>query len=271
MFNPWDIDTSQFLSHGFLDIDHMMHNHGVQESVIGKPVSVWREGGRLFARFVLYPTELGKEIYDYIKSHRGVLSFSIAGGLSKPLYERGGKWDLISCALTHVPKQPDAYAVALSAHGMTLRGVMSTFAADLRHGIVRTDSAFSLYQYFKPMTGPVLAIQLAKWAVQKPMIRYADSFAPVDAMEQFRMNLFYPDEDVRSAAVDEKAHLAEWKLFHPEDEHIDGNGRYRSLDDAVAHMRYCERLNPTQVAVRIGRLRGRDDVIKGISKTHGAA
>lgn len=270
-FDPDDIDTSEFLERGFLDIDHMAHNAGIREAIVGKPVAVWKDKGRLFARFLLNPTQLGRDIYEYCKAHPGVLSFSIAGLVQKPLYDRGGKWSLQSCAITHVPKQPDAYAIALSGAGMTLRGAMSAFAADLKHGTVRADSLSALYDYFKPMTGPVMAFQLATWAYKKPEIRYAASQAPVDLMTEFRQNLFYPEDEVESAVLDERAHLTKWKLFHPEDTHIDDKGRYNSLEDAVAHLRYCERLNPIQVAHRIGRLRGRDDIIKGISKTHGAA
>lgn len=273
-FDPTEFDTSRFLSEGFLDVDHLMHNNGIQESVIGKPVSVWTSGKRLFARFLLYPSAFTREIYDYIQTHPGVLGFSVAGWVDKPYFGRGGKWDLISCALTHSPKQPDAYAVALSASGMTLRGVMSAFIADLKHGSVDVSGMRPLYLYFRGMAdSPVLALELAAWSYQQIHggLRYNASFSATDTISQMRENLFFRESDVESFTLDTKAELAHWRFLHPEDEHIAPDGRLKSLEDAVAHLRYCMRLNPIQVATILGRLRGREDVIKGISKTHGAA
>lgn len=264
-FDPNDMDVQEFLSNGFLDIDHLFHKYGMQESVIGKPVSVWKEGKRLFGRFKLMSSEFCREIHDYVKAHPGVLSFSIAGPLEKPLFGRGGKWKLLSCALTHSPMQPDAYTVALSAtgHTMSLYSIMSAFVADVRHGTIRNNTPLAdLYQYFKAMAGPVQGFELATFAFLK-MHEYR---APTDIMSQLRDNLFYDENMVETFALETKGRLAEWKLFHPEDEHITRTGQFRSPEDAVTHFRYCERLNPIQVATIMGRLRGRGDVVHGWGK-----
>lgn len=254
-FDPALMDTDHFLREGFLDVDHLTHTMGIQEANIGKPVAVWRDKDRLFARFLLKPTEFGKEIYRYVKSHPYILSFSIAGDMEKGWFARDGKWKVQSCALTHVPKQPDAYAVALSGTGMTIRGIMSAFLGDLRHNTVDVASFDKLRDYFYAMSNnPVLSMQLAGWAQ-----RHLMSGSPkVDLVQVLRENLFFPDDQVNGFALDTKAQLAEWKLLHPDDEHLTDDGRFRSEDDAVFHLRYCMRLNPNQVAGIMGRLRGTD-------------
>lgn len=275
LYDPNDFDTSKFLTEGFLDIDHLMHDGKIPEAVIGRPVSIWKAGGQLFARFLLNNTPFCREIHEYVKTHPGVLGFSVAGWVNKVLFERGGRWELLSCALTHAPKQPDVYAVALSANGMTLRSVMSAFSGDLLHGTVNVQTVESLYHYFRPMVeSPVLAVQLSAWAHKRIIgdeIWTPQSMAATDVISQMRQNLFLRDEDVNSFVLDTKAKLAHWKLIHPDDEHLSSDGRFNSLEDAIYHLRYCLRLNPIQVATILGRLRGRDDVIRNISKTHGAA
>lgn len=260
-FDPADFDTETFLTQGFLDIDHLAHKYGIREAVVGVPVAVWRKGNQLWARFKLEATDLGREIHEYVKAHPGLLSFSVAGGLEKPLFARNGKWKLVSTAITHVPMQPDAAAFALSGNTMTLRGIMSAFAKDLEHQSVDTKSILSLYRYFSPMAGPVLGFELAAWAD----LRLHGQRAATDLMTEFRQALFYPEDTVESFALDTKAHLAEWKFLHPEDEHLDRSGRFNSMEDAVAHLRYCERLNPIQVATILGRIRGRGDIVRGFA------
>ncbi len=261
-FYPDDINTDQFLTQGFLDIDHLYHKYHVQEAVIGKPVGVWKKGHQLYGRFLLSATDIGREIHQYVREHPGVLGFSIAGGLEKNLFDRGGKWDLVSCAITHVPMNPDTAAFALSAQTMTLHGVMSAFAGDLLHNTVDARSFGSLYTYFKAMSNPIMGIELAAWAYKNLHLRMDKSLAAVDLMQQLRQSLFVPDEETGAYSLDTKAHLAQWKLLHPEDEHLTRTGQFHSLEDAVAHLRYCERLNPIQVAMILGRIRG-TDLIRG--------
>lgn len=266
MFDPSLINTDKFLSEGFLDIDHLQHKFGIKESVVGRPVKVWRDGKRLFARFQLAATDLGREIYEYVKKNPYVLSFSIAGGLEKPYFERGGSWDVRSCAITHSPMQPNAYAIALSAHGhvMSLHSVMSAFYSDLVHKTVDVTNLSSLYQYFKGMSDPIQSIQLAAWAHKRfsNTIKMEGYRAPTDIMNELRQNLFYPEQETSNFVLETRAHLAQWKLFHPEDEHLDREGTFMSVEDAIAHLRYCERLNPIQVATILGRLRGKTEIIK---------
>ena len=107
-----------------------------------------------------------------------------------------------------------------------------------------------------------MALSLASWAFKNLYLRVEKSLAAVDLMTQLRANLFVPDEDTEAYALDTKAHLAQWKLLHPDDEHLTRTGQFHSLDDAVAHFRYCERLNPIQVATLLGRIRG-TDLIRG--------
>ena len=265
-FLPDDIDTSQFLSNGWLDVDHLYHKYGVKEAIVGRPLAVWKQGKQLFGRFQLAASEFGHEIYAYVKQNPGVLSFSIAGPLEKPLFTRGGNWNLVSCAITHSPMQPDAYAIALSAsgHTMSLYSIMSAFVGDVRHKTITADTPLGdLYRYFKAMAGPVVGFELAVFA----KIRLDGALAPTDIMRQLKDNLFYDENMVESFALDTKAYLAEWKFFHPDDDHITRSGQFRSPEDAVAHLRYCARLNPIQVATILGRLRGRGDVVHGWSKS----
>lgn len=265
-FAPEDMDTDEFLASGFLDIDHLHHKYRIAESVVGKPVAVWRKGKQLFGRFVLSPTQIGRDIYEYVKAHPGVLGFSIAGDLEKPWFGRGGRWIVKSCAITHVPMNADTGAFALSAGStMTLRGVMTAFTNDLLHGAVDTRSLSSMYVYFKGMAGPVLGLELAAWAYKEIHLRMDYGLAAVDLMTQLRNTLMVPEEDAAAYALDTKAHLAQWKLLHPDDVHLNRTGQFQSLEDAVAHFRYCERLNPIQVATLLGRIRG-TDLIRGSAR-----
>jgi hypothetical protein len=269
LFDPKEMNFDFLLQDGWLDIDHLYHKYGIQEAIIGKPVAVWVEDDTAYARFELQDNELNREIYDFIRQHPQVLSYSIAGDLEKPLFQRGGKWDVISVGLTHNPMQPNAFAVAKSAGQMTLHGIMSAFAADLTHHTVDYRSAQSLYTYFRGMTDPMLSAELTFWALKKlnpHVLHYNALRAPVDLMSQFRQNLFLPEDYVEGFALDVRAHLMNWRLMHPNDTHINQDGSFNSVEDAVYHLRYCEKLNPIQVAMILGKLRGRGDIIKEYKK-----
>ena len=265
-----DIDIQGLLSDGYLDVNHLMFEHGVQEAVIGLPVEIRQTKLGTWVKFRLENSQLARDIWDYCIEHPGLLGFSIAGGLRKTLFERGGEWLLGdkhggSVGICRFPMNPGTFAYASSQAALaatvselshqTLLRAMSALVSDFKMGRAKCGFSYNeWYDYFKKTAGlsPLPTAGLANWASG-----YFHSMAETqNLIEQIRGTIVLdPTEDSElEEAVN--GEVVKWLSVHPDDPHFNAEGRFKNLDDTVAHFRYCCKLSPIQVARIMGAIRG---------------
>lgn len=265
-----DIDIQGLVRDAYLDVNHLMFEHGVQEAVIGHPIEVRQTKLGTWVKFELLDTQLARDIWEYCNERPGLLGFSIAGGLRKTLFERRGEWLLDgnhggSVGICRFPMNAGTFAYATSRAALaataaelsehTLLRAMSSLVNDMKLGRIRPTSSYDeWYLYFTKAAGlsTLPASGLASWAQG-----YFHSLGESQKLiEQIRSTVILdPDEeaDLEEAVSTE---VVKWLATHPEDPHFNAEGRFKNLDDTVAHFRYCMKLSPIQVARIMGSIRG---------------
>lgn len=269
VYTPDQMELAELVREGFLDVHHMMFEHGQPDAIIGEPVDVRVVKDGVWARFKLYKTKLAQDIWNYVREHPGVLGFSIAGRLFKPLFDRGGRWSFKreyggSVAVTRFPMQPFTWAVATmegepaalaaSVSRATLTDVMTSLAGKILAGEVRLNAPFEVwYDTFRSLSlDPVSSASLSTWAIEY-FGRMSEAVDTVRMLEAILIPDPEQEADMAEAIAED---IDKWLLVHPDDEHFTADGKYKSLDDAIMHLRYCKRLSSMQVAKILGYLRG---------------
>lgn len=268
LYDPDQMDLASLVENGYLDVNHLMFEHGVREAVIGEPVEVRKVKQGVWARFRLYPTQLAHDIWNYVRERPGILGFSIAGTLIRDIFDRGGKWLFGkehggSVAISRFPMNPGTWAVATKAGepaslAVGDRRLLEEALAALAQAVLEGRLAMSApwdvwYTSLSPfLPDPVFRSSVASWA-EHYFNRLADTQGLISAI---RSIVIGPEESAAEILQDLRARMDSWLLQHPRDEHFTRDGRFRTLADAMEHLRFCWRLSPTQTAKLLGFMRG---------------
>ena len=265
LYTTQDMDLANLVEHGYLDVNHLMFERGISEAVIGQPVEVRVVRDGIWGKFEMAANSLAEDIWNYVHEHPGLLGFSIAGGLLKPVFERGGKWLFDkdhggSVGLCRFPMNPGTYAIAATKSATTgvftdqgILRLMHGLCVDMRAGKIKARSEISdWYRYFLSAgMDPLGAFTMSSWA--GPYFKGLASSN--DIIMEIKNTIFVPDDEEVSLSDGLAEDMASWLAVHPKDEHFSSDGRFRTLDDAVQHLRYCKRLAPQQVARIMGYAR----------------
>jgi hypothetical protein len=266
VYSVEDIDVEGLLQSGYLDVNHLMFEHGIKEAVIGRPVEVRRTKDGVWAKFELFDTPLARDVWNYAREHPKVLGFSIAGTLLKPLFDRGGKWLLGaehggSVAVARFPMNPSTWAVATSRAALaasTLRAdqvlrVAKMLAREMSRPGFRAQRSFDeWYATFARMgCDPLVAPFFATWASAR-----LSELGNLDHLISIIRDSVLLDQETEQASAEAvEEDMVQWLAAHPDDPHFSGEGKFRTLDDAMEHYRSCKRLAPQQIAKILGYMR----------------
>lgn len=250
-FKPEDMDFEDFLREGYLDIDHLMFRNSEADTIIGVPEWIEITPQGVMACFILAKSKPAQDVHEYVRNKPKVLGFSIAGGLSKTMFDRGGKWRVLCVGISRFPINGGSAAKALSLPSLgRLLNVMRALSLDLSRGV---DPDFAYFS--KRVDDPFLAASLSIWAKRLSGVKVMQAQVASSNWADIYEGLFLSPDESKEAVNSILSHWSEWLQTHPQDVHFSKTGRLRSWDDAVEHLRHCEGLSKEQIATILGYLR----------------
>ena len=252
-FTPDRQNWLQFLRDGYLDIDHAyFHPPHLEAAIIGVPAEVRLYDDHVVVVFALVNRPDVEAIYQFISDHPNLLGYSIAGPLRKGLFEASGDWTIVSVALTHAPINPNSNAVALSQSRF---GQIVRTAQALGRLRDRPETYDDWRQWFgRAGWDPVDAHALAMWSTATEIWKTLDlsPHAPTQALLD---NLLVDPRDLTDITRAIRDHLDQYRRTHPGDPHLQPDGRFLSVGDAIQCLKYCQHHTKEQVAHILGVIR----------------